>query len=218
MSINEYYESGYSKVVESGAVGRVASIYHKMLEKGHNGKFEICLEIGAGTAQHFKYVQHDFEKYISSDLRNPGENLKRISDTRHEFKQINAENLLGIKDKSIDRLIATCVLPHLNNPESALIEWARVVKAGGVLDIYVPCEPSLMLGIAQRFTTKRKVEKLGWDYERIQYREHRNHYPMLKMLLEEIFENDKIEVRNFPPGVRFWQLGLFRTYRIFKAK
>lgn len=217
MSINEYYESAYSGVVETGAVGKVASIYHKMLEKGHKRKFEICLEIGAGTAQHFKYILHDFEKYTSSDIPNPGNNLKEIHDTRHEFKELDPENLACIEDKAIDRLIATCVLPHLSNPEKALREWARVVKAGGVLDLYLPCEPSLMLGFVQRLTTKRKVEKLGWNYERIQYREHRNHYPMLRMLVKEIFEDDKIKVRNFPPGIKFWQLGLFRTYRIIKA-
>ena len=218
LSVNEYYENDYSKVIESGSVGRVAAIYHKMLEMGHRKNLPFCLEIGAGNAQHFKYVKHGFDKYISSDIRKPGEKIDAISDPRHEFKILDAEDLSSFESESVDRIIATCVLPHLGNPEKALREWKRVVKKGGVLDIYVPCEPSLLLGIAQIMTTKKKVERLGWNYERLQYREHRHHYPMLRMLIKEIFEKDIIEVRNFPPGVKFWQLKLFSVYRISIVK
>jgi phosphatidylethanolamine/phosphatidyl-N-methylethanolamine N-methyltransferase len=214
VSINEYYENTYSKVLESGAVGKVAAHYHKMLEKGHSKNWPLCLEIGAGNAQHFKYVKHDFDKYISSDIRRPRDKSVNNPDPRLEFEILDAEDLSSFNDESVDRLIATCVLPHLANPEKALHEWKRVVKKGGVIDIYLPCEPSLLLGLAQSMTTKKKVEKLGWNYERLQYREHRHHYPMLRMLIKEVFENDKIKVRNFPPGLKFWQLGLFRTYRI----
>jgi phosphatidylethanolamine/phosphatidyl-N-methylethanolamine N-methyltransferase len=218
MSINEYYENDYSKVLESGAVGKVAAIYHKMLEKGHSKNWPLCLEIGAGNAQHFKYVKHGFDKYISSDIRLPVRESIKNSDPRHEFKIIDAEDLSSFESESVDRLIATCVLPHLGDPEKALREWRRVVKKGGVIDVYVPCEPSLLLGLAQLMTTKKKVEKLGWNYERLQYREHRHHYPMLRMLIKEIFEKDIIQQRNFPPGIKFWQLKLFSVYRISLMK
>lgn len=217
MSINEYYENDYSKVLESGAVGKVAAFYHRMLEKGHSKKWPLCLEIGAGNGQHFKYVKHGFDKYISSDIRRPKEKSVNISDPRHEFKIIDAEDLSSFQSESVDRLIATCVLPHLGDPEKALREWKRVVKKGGVIDVYLPCEPSMLLVLAQSLTTKKKVEKLGWNYERLQYREHRHHFPMLRMLIKEVFENDEIKVRNFPPGLNFWQFGLFKTYRIIIA-
>lgn len=216
MSSNDYYERDYSSIIETGCVGAAASIYHKMLEKGHKKKFGILLELGAGNGQHFKYVKHDFDSYISSDIRDPGEKLEGIDDPRHMFKIIDAENLEEFADEAFDRLIVTCVLPHLTYPEKALLEWKRVLKRGGVLDIYVPCEPSMLLGIAQKFTTKIKVERLGWNYERIQYREHRNHYPMLRMLINDVFQNAKISTRNFPPGVRCWQFSLFTIFRIIK--
>ena len=218
MSINEYYENDYSKVVESGTVGKVSAIYHKMLEIGHRDNWPLCLEVGAGNAQHFKYVKHSFEKYISSDIRGPREKPVTISDPRHEFMILDAEDLSSFEDESVDRIIATCVLPHLGNPEKALREWKRVVKRCGVLDIYVPCEPSLLLGLAQSMTTKKKVERLGWNYERLHYREHRHHYPMLRMLIKEIFGKDIIELRNFPPGIKFWQFKLFSVYRITLVK
>jgi ubiquinone/menaquinone biosynthesis C-methylase UbiE len=128
MSVEEYYEKSYNYVIETGAVGFVASIYHKMLESGHNKKFETVLEIGAGTALHFKYVNHDFGKYISSDIRDPGDKLEKILDIRHEFKILDAEDLVEMKDESVDRIVVTCVLPHLSDPEKALTEWSRVLK------------------------------------------------------------------------------------------
>jgi ubiquinone/menaquinone biosynthesis C-methylase UbiE len=188
-----------------------------MLESGHKRKFDTVLEIGAGTGLHFKYIKHDFSKYISSDIRNPGKKLEKISDERHEFLILNAENLETFKNESIDRIVIICVLPHLNDPEKALGEFARVLKKGGVMDIYVPCEPSLLLGIAQRLSTKVKMERLGYDYEKIIRREHRNHYPLLRMLIHEIFENDDVVIRHFPPGIKFWQFSLFSTFRISKT-
>jgi ubiquinone/menaquinone biosynthesis C-methylase UbiE len=217
MTIDEFYDESYKEVIESGAIGKVASIYHKMLESGHKRKFDTVLEIGAGTGLHFKYIKHDFSKYISSDIRNPGKKLEKISDERHEFLILNAENLETFKNESIDRIVIICVLPHLNDPEKALGEFARVLKKGGVMDIYVPCEPSLLLGIAQRLSTKVKMERLGYDYEKIIRREHRNHYPLLRMLILEIFENDDVVIRHFPPGIKFWQFSLFSTFRISKT-
>jgi phosphatidylethanolamine/phosphatidyl-N-methylethanolamine N-methyltransferase len=167
VSSNDYYEKDYNLVVETGCVGFMASVYHRMLESGHNEKFGLCLEIGAGRGQHFKYVKHDFDRYISSDIRDFSKNSEHILDRRHEFQIQNAESLEAFADGSIDRLIVTCVLAHLTHPEKALTEWKRVVRAGGILDIYVPCEPSLLLSIAQKLTTKIKVEKLGWNYFRI---------------------------------------------------
>jgi phosphatidylethanolamine/phosphatidyl-N-methylethanolamine N-methyltransferase len=217
MSINEYYEDSYNYVIQSGAIGKVAGIYHKMLERGHKKKFDTVLEIGAGTCQHFKFVEHDFDKYISTDIREPGDRIEKIQDSRHIFRLLNAEDLSSLSDESIDRLVVTCVLPHLQDPEKALKEWRRVVKIDGIIDIYVPCEPSILLGIAQKFTTKIKVEKLGYNYEKIQYREHRNHFPMMRMLINDVFETDIIKRRNFPPGISNWYFSLFVTFRIKKT-
>ena len=218
MSINKYYKDTYEKILESGGIGKIASLYHKMLENGHEkSHFKYVLEVGAGNAQHFKYVTHHFEKYISSDIRKPKSKSVNIRNQKHEFKILDAENLSTIKSESIDRIVVTCALPHLEDPERALKEWSRVLKKNGVLDIYIPCEPSVLLGLAQSLTTKRKVQKLGFNYESIQYREHRNHYPMLRMLVREVLHNYEIRVKHFPPGTRWWQFSLFKTFRCTKV-
>jgi SAM-dependent methyltransferase len=218
MSINEYYENTYEKILESGVIGSVASVYHRMLEFGHkNTFFGTVLEIGAGNAQHHKFVKHQFDRYISSDIRKPNTESMSAYKEKHEFMILNAEDLSIFESESIDRIVVTCVLPHLDHPEKALEEWSRVLKDGGVLDIYVPCEPSVLLGIAQRMTTRRKVRKHGYNYESIQYREHRNHYPMLRMLINEVLHDYNVKTKHFPPGMRWWQLSLFTTFRCKKS-
>jgi phosphatidylethanolamine/phosphatidyl-N-methylethanolamine N-methyltransferase len=213
----EYYDEYYNSLIEGGAIGIVASIYHKKLESRHNSKFSTVLEVGAGSGQHFKYVKHDFDTYISSDLRKPAEQLNLGSDKRLEFRVLDAQNLESIETGSIDRLIATCVLPHLPDPESALKEWRRVVKDGGVLDLYIPAEPSILLDIAQRLTTKRKVQSFGLDYSKMRYSGHRMHYPLLIMLINNIFSEDQLEVRHFPLRIPYWQFSLWSTFRIRKS-
>lgn len=217
MGNDDYYASAYECVIGTGGVGYVASIYHKMLERGHSKKFEVCLELGAGNGRHFQYVKHDFDLYISSDIRKVTLDTFRSDDDRHVFQILDAENLKSIKNESIDRLVVTCVLAHLHNPEKALLEWRRVLKIGGVLDLYAPCEPGFLLGLAQSLTTRRKVQKLGFNYESIQYREHRNHFPLMRMLLREIFVSDYCQIKSFPNRIFGWQLRLFDVYRIVKS-
>ena len=64
-------------------------------------------------------------------------------------------------DDIADRLIATCVLLHLEKPESALLEWRRVTRPGGVVTIYVPNEPGLLTRLGRGVTTKRAAVRAG---------------------------------------------------------
>jgi ubiquinone/menaquinone biosynthesis C-methylase UbiE len=221
MDSDSYYKTFYSKVLSGGIVGYVAGLYHKKLEAGRTNKFENVLEIGAGAGEHYKFVKHAFSNYLETDIRgqhviNQGICSSKNGKISNLF--LDAHDLSAIKSESIDRLIVTCVLPHLLHPESALIEWRRVLKIGGVIDMYVPCEPSLLLRIAQRFTTKRRVNNLGLNYELIQYREHRNHFPMMRLLIKETFYADQISWYGFPLNALPWDLQLYVVVKIKKIK
>ena len=86
-------------------------------------------------------------------------------------------------EHSFDRLVATCLLIHLPEPEQALAQWRRMVRPGGLLSIYVPCDPGALLRLTRKFTTARKVRKLGFDrYDLVLAREHRNHAGALDIL------------------------------------
>lgn len=215
MNIDEYYKDHYEKVVNTGVVGKFASYYHKLMERDFkNSAFTKILEVGAGKGQHIEYVQCDYESYTQTDIREIPRETKRYSHKTVSV-QADAQDLSQFHDGQFNRMIATCLLPHLLDPEKALREWRRVtVKNGGVLSVYVPCEPSLLLRVAQRISTRRKITKLGINYESMHYREHRNHYFFLRAIILDIFVNDKIKVSAFPGAMLPFDLKLYEIYQI----
>jgi phosphatidylethanolamine/phosphatidyl-N-methylethanolamine N-methyltransferase len=216
MDLNAYYKEHYASVVGTGAVGFFFRMYHQWLERESLNFYSFCIEVGSGEGEHFEFVKHEFNSYLEVDIRNSLPYEEKMIGRNKVYG--NAESLDFLKDSQVDRLIATCILVHLDNPEKALNEWRRVVKNNGQIDIYVPCEPGFVLQIAQKLTTKRKVRKLGIDYERIQYREHRNHLPMMEMLIGEIFSEDFLKKRSFPTKMLNWNLRLFDVYQITKRE
>ena len=69
----KYFQQFYDSLLEdesSNLLSRMVRLSHKTLEKyTKNQEYKIVLELGAGTGQHFRYVQHKFDKYIESDIR-----------------------------------------------------------------------------------------------------------------------------------------------------
>lgn len=128
MENNQYYVDDYSKVCNTGAVGLVSRFLHHSLES--YGYVVRCnrllrrsdllkiLEVGAG-GQHARYLRHSFDRLIECDIR--PENIPNVADDSRivkEFKTVDAHNL-PYADNCFDRLIATCLLAHLSDPEKA---------------------------------------------------------------------------------------------------
>jgi ubiquinone/menaquinone biosynthesis C-methylase UbiE len=215
MNIDEYYRDHYEKVVNTGIVGKFASRYHNLMERDFKNKsFGKILEVGAGKGQHIEYVRCEYDSYTQTDIREIPQDAGHF--TRKVVSvQADAQNLLNFDDGQFNRTIATCLLAHLSDPEAALSEWRRVTeKNGGVLTLYVPCEPSLLLRIAQRLSTRRKTRKLGINYESMHYREHRNHYFFLRAIILDVFTNDKVKVIAFPGRLLPFNFKLYEIYQI----
>lgn len=216
--IDEFYCKHYPKMFDSGFVGRIAGFVHWVMETpyGKDSFYSKVLEVGSGNGQHFGYVKHGFDQYIESDIR-ANERLNGDEATEKWVRLIaDAETLHNVEDNSIDRLIATCVLVHFGNPETALINWKRVVKKGGRLTIFVPTEPGMLLRFFRFFVTSRKAKKLGFDHKSVHYREHRNMWILCDILIRETFSDSKIAPRKFPLGLFPWNFRLFDVYEITK--
>jgi SAM-dependent methyltransferase len=129
----EYQESSYS-----GLAGLAHRRIHESIESGHSESvhFPKTLELGANVGEHLDYVKHTFEDYIVSDILNrlqPPQN-KRILDRGARFEVQNA-TALSYPDNSFDRVLHLCLLPHVQDPEAALMEIRRVLMPGGTADI-----------------------------------------------------------------------------------
>lgn len=220
-SQDSYYKNNYEKILNAGAVGLVSKIVHKSMEFGFKSKnFENVLELGAGNGQHFDHVKHKFKNYLETDIR--FENLpKREFENRSDsFKvsgmRLNAEDLSIFSDNSFDRIIVSCLIVHLQNPEMALLEWKRVCKPGGVITIYLPCEPGVFLRGLRYLTTVQKARKLGVNHLDFHYREHITFFVRIWTLLKSVFDDSVIERRFYPFHIPSWNLNLWAIIQITK--
>ncbi len=214
-SERRFYDEHYDAALWEGNIGRAIALVHRRMERGINERFDRVLEVGAGAGQHRGYVNHPYDTYVETDLRVLGSTSKRESDGRNVIREFADATALAYPDASFDRLIATCLLMHLPEPELALSEWRRVVRPGGLLSIYVPCEPGLATRLTRRLTTARKVKKMGVEsYDLFVAREHRNHFAALDVLLRHEFRDDDLRAKFWPLAAPSWNLNYFANYRV----
>jgi SAM-dependent methyltransferase len=187
------------------------------MERSIAGAFGTVLELGAGSGHHRQYVRHRYDTYIETDISYEEATAIEAGTTvvRREYADAHE---LPYDDQSVDRLVATCLLAHLGDPEKALSDWRRVVKPNGLLSIYVPCEPGTALRAVRSVTTARKARRLGYDgYDLMLAREHRNHAVGLEQQVRHVFRHDSISAHRWPFPFRTWVLNLFTIYHVRRS-
>jgi phosphatidylethanolamine/phosphatidyl-N-methylethanolamine N-methyltransferase len=220
---NDFYDGTYKAMFyDKGKATLATKFLHKSLEKLPNRSkqaFPITLEIGGGEGLHYEYVQSKFQKYILTDIRSSElapEAKQAMVEDRLEFSIENAE-ALSIADSFVDRTIFACVLHHLSDPEKALIESRRVTKPGGVISIYLPCDPGLVYRFLRKIFTHKVARDLNIDYELKNVREHINHYYQLEKLINEVFKNDVKKIKKFPVFFFSYDFNIFTILHITKS-
>jgi phosphatidylethanolamine/phosphatidyl-N-methylethanolamine N-methyltransferase len=226
--LDRYYADHYDSVVHSGAGGAIQRAFHAAVERPwkEENDFATVLELGATSGEHLAFVRHGFSRYVMLDIRDSDE-ARRVAaassqrDARIEFTVGDAQNLESISDGSIDRLISMCLLHHLDDPRGSLIHWRRVVKPGGVLSVFVPCDPGLLWRAGRAVTTFRAARSKGYSALDIRYInacDHRNHVASLRWMIEGIFSRDQLSVSRFPFGrLDSWNANLFWTFQITRG-
>jgi SAM-dependent methyltransferase len=188
--LSKWYEKdNFSKVYYSGFSGWVSKQFHELLEHERSAPTNVLLEVGATHGQHFSYVKHPYGRYILSDLIVSPELKAFISHPNVSVMQIDVTDMSQIKSDEIDRLISTCLLHHLNDITPALSEIGRVLSDGGIADILVPNDPSLLWNLGRSLLTFPRAKLNGWTWKQYWEYVHADH-------LNSIREIDK-DVKNF---------------------
>tara|TARA_B100000900_G_scaffold115679_1_gene97262 strand:- start:465 stop:1133 length:669 start_codon:yes stop_codon:yes gene_type:complete len=209
---DSYFDKQYSELIQEGTGGTFAKHIHKQLEKNLNADFYgIVLELGALNGYHKQFVQHGYSLYYETDILIKETELISKNYIR---KFQDAENLSDIEDNSIDRVLATCMISHLLDPEKCLFEIKRVIKKGGVISLWVANDPSILLRILQIVVRKRKFNKHGLDYDSLQFRQHINYFTRINYLINDVFSDCKIIKTQMPLRGIWYHLNLAAVYQI----
>ena len=212
--MKQYYEKNYEEMIQEGSGSFFFNYVHKTMEKNLTKNFyNVVLELGALNGFHKKFLKHKFNIYYETDILI--EETTQI-DKGYYKKFQDAENLIDFKDNSVDRVIATCLLSHLENPEKCLEEIKRVINNEGLVTLWVSNDPSILLRLFQVIFRKRAFKKNGLDYDSLQYRAHITYFSRLNFLIYDIFKDFKIIRKELPFKNLWYNFNFVTIYQIYK--
>jgi len=217
----DYYLSNYTKINISGDISSVVTkLMHRFLENGRDSiPFEKVLEVGALNGEHTHFVNHEFSQYYVTDIRNPSQTtIDYLNKRGFTFRIADVENL-PFEDAYFDRVISTCLLHHLQDPEQGISEILRVVKSGGTVDILVPNDPSFIYSASWFVTTgirallKRKFRESYTNRKS----EHVKDLKSIEISLLALNNYNLIEKKHFPNVFKRTNLAVLFRFTIIKS-
>lgn len=213
---DQYFSEAYQDVMYTGVIGYYSRLVHRLMDRPFRGELTpVVLEVGAGVGQHAAYASTEFTKYFQTDRNINLVDQQKVTPNSGIVPMVaDAEDLSSFEASSVDRLIATCLLAHLDHPDQALAEWRRVVRPGGSISIYLPAEPGILLRLLRHMAVAPKSKRLGQDHVSMVYRDHRNHYPGMRHLVAAAFPEDDICRKRFPTRWLGWNLSLFEIVHV----
>ena len=213
-----FYEKNYSKLFyQGGASANASKFIQKSIETGLKSlHFSKVLEIGGGEGFHVPYVQHGFDEYYLTDIdvREPIPEVVKLASQKKLFQLLEDANLLSFSDNYFDRTIFMCVLHHLPNVENALLEAKRVTGDGGLISIYLPCDPGMLYRILRHLVLTRRAKELKIDYKLINAREHIGNVSAILHIIKHVFKDDLVKIRKFPFMLFGWNFNIFYNIQI----
>lgn len=216
--LRNWYDNHYSTVAATGR----GSVFHRYMHRAMERRFGIglafsrVLEVGGNRGEHIPFVRHQYDEYVLTDLHPPQVDTALAADTRRRTESCDVLDM-PYASGSFDRLIATCLLHHVDSPLRAAQEMRRVTREdGGVVTILVPTDPGLAYRAARALTSGRAARRHGvFELHRlVSALDHRNHFGSIDAQVRHVFRRDELAVDWMP-----WRLPSFtiNAFVVFNA-
>jgi phosphatidylethanolamine/phosphatidyl-N-methylethanolamine N-methyltransferase len=222
-AMKRWYAECYEATSYSGTAGRVQTWMHRSLERKYTAqtRFQSVLEVGGNRGEHAPYVLHAFDKYVVTDLSDELSPADKECLAERGMRFEIADVLdLPFPDGSFDRVLNTCVLHHVADPEKAFEEMRRVLVSGGTADIFLPSDPGQLFRLSKQLGTVRSARRMGLEDVKslVDARDHRNHVGGLLRLMSHVFRHDELVRRTYPMPGMTWNSSLWTICRIRKQR
>tara|TARA_B100000780_G_C21101543_1_gene444519 strand:+ start:1019 stop:1690 length:672 start_codon:yes stop_codon:yes gene_type:complete len=202
----------------TGLMGFFLNRCHVNLEKySFPGNISKILEIGAGSAPHYKFIKHAYDEYhivetSETALGNYKDNAKVIS-THYNGKELPYEN------EYFERIIISHCLEHIVNPEAFLFEMMSKLKKGGILSISLPTDPGLLFRLGRlylkMFSIKKNYKITAKQFDYMNATEHVNSIFGLSSIIKYHYSLQMKEAY-LPFRIKVFDLNLFYNVHITK--
>ena len=195
--------------------GRIEEFNHGYVARLLHEQGSKTLEIGAGLGEHAKFEELRTQDYYCLEYRESFCEQLRNKMPKNRVFCGDIQKRQAWSDGFFDRVIAIHVLEHLPDLPKALEEICRLLKDGGVFDVVIPCEGSLLYSLARKVSAERVfVKNFKMDYLPIILNEHVNTYSEIHRLLVQGFSVQKSEF--FPFRVPIADMNLVVGLRLIK--
>ena len=138
---------------------------------------KVLAEVGPGSLPHRAFWNGSPELYISIDIREEfHKDAAEKCGCRHRPILVEASSsAIPLASASVDVIFSFYSLEHLQNLESSVKEYARILKPGGLFVGAVPNEGGAAWGLGRMFSTRRiMTNRYSIDYDKIIAWEHPN--------------------------------------------
>jgi SAM-dependent methyltransferase len=218
--VRDWYDHHYSQVSATADGSFFHKYMHRAMERrfGERDTFERVLEVGGNRGEHVEYVKHGFTEYVLTDLFAPKLIPALETDARIRTQACDVADI-PYETGAFDRVIATCLLHHVDSPFRAAHEMRRVTKDGGVITILVPTDPGLAYRVGKAVTSGRAARREGLaDRHRLLAAlDHPNHFWSIKQQVRHVFRNDAVVIDWLPWRVPSLSLNAFTVFTITKS-
>ena len=210
--------SKYNNHAYTGLMGYFMKKCHKDLENfPFSEKINNVLEIGAGNAPHYKFINHHYKKYYIIETTKIKKSYYK-DNPKVIAKKYNGDKI-PFKNNFFDRIIISHCLEHISYPEKFIFEMIKKLTKGGILSISLPTDPGVLFRLGRAylklFSIKNKYKISANEFDYMNASEHVNSIFGLNSIIKYNFKNS-IKESYIPFKIKSFDFNLFYNVHIIK--